>query len=205
MSKLIKLSLALVPLVLCIACPVKAQDMLWTSPSYPASAPKKIEIKIETHFNYHQFTPVKQPQKLRLLQQKYASLATPEEALVSRFSAISSLDYPWWLNTWQQSSKQKALAFFQQKGLDKNYWLNAWEKQFVGRDIRLKHKIIYQDYVVFIYNVAEPSGKDGYFDLPVVFHQEANQWLVSLDLSQNELLNLSPWVTGQSSETIVYE
>ncbi|WAJ70160.1 hypothetical protein [Catenovulum adriaticum] len=182
-----------------------AQQALWASPTYPASEPKPFEVTIQTQYEYQLWVPKRTPQKLRLLQKKYASLTTPEEALVSRFSAISSLNYPWWLSTWQDSSKQLALNFYQKKGLDQNYWLDTWKKQFVGRSIKLKYKVKYQNYIIFTYNVSAPSGKESFLDVPIVFNQQQQQWLVSLDLRKSPLLRLSPWVSGLDTETVRYE
>lgn len=203
MGKKLSLSFSLVLSI--FASQVGAQQALWASPTYPASAPKPLEVIIKTQYQYQLWVPKRTPQKLRLLQKKYASLTTPEEALVSRFSAISSLNYPWWLSTWQDSSKQLALNFYQKKGLDQNYWLDTWKNQFVGRAIKLKYKVKYQNYIIFTYNVSAPNGKESYLDVPIVFNQQQQQWLVSLDLRKSPLLRLSPWVSGSDVETMKYE
>lgn len=200
-----RLNFSLIVALSIFASQVSAQQGLWASPTYPATEPKPIEVIIKTQYQYQLWVPKRTPQKLRLLQQKYASLTTPEEALVSRFSAISSLNYPWWLSTWQDSSKQLALNFYQKKGLDQNYWLDTWKKQFVGRTIKLKYKVAYQNYIIFTYNVSAPSGQDSFLDVPIVFNQQQQQWLVSLDLRKNPLLRYSPWVAGSDMETVVHE
>jgi len=182
-----------------------AQNGLWASPTYSAAEPKVFTVEIEHKFSYHLYKPKNPTQKVRLLQKKYASMDTAEDAFVSRFSAVTSLNYPWWLDTWQARSREQAMAFFQQKGLDKAYWLDTWEKQFVGRKIKLKYKVLYQNYVIFTYNVSAPSGKEGFLDVPIVFDKQDKSWLVSLDLRQSPLLRYSPWVEGSEMEVIEYE
>ena len=182
-----------------------AQGGLWASPTYPAAEIKSFSVQIESRFNYHQYKPNNAGQNIRLLLKKYASMDTAEEAFVSRFSAIASLDYPWWLETWEYDSKQVALDFFQQKGLTQDYWLKTWKEQFVGRKIKLKYKIKFQDYVIFTYNVSAPSGQEGFLDVPIVFSQQDKHWLVSLDLRQSPLIRYSPWNNGSDMEVVEYE
>jgi hypothetical protein len=180
-------------------------DGLWAQPTFAVSEPTKSVVIVEKVFHYQLAIPKKGHDKVRLVQKKYASVDTAIDAFVSRFSAINTLDYDWWLTTWAQSSKELALDYYKSKGLDKNYWLNAWKKQFIGRKITFKQKVIYQDYVIFIYNVAAPNGQPGVYDLPIVFRQQNNQWAVSLDIRQDPILRYSPWVEGLDREVVVYE
>lgn len=182
-----------------------AETSLWVTPTFATSAPVKKVITVESVFNYHLYTPLKGQENVRLVRQKYASMSTAEDAFISRMSAVSSANYQWWLDTWQKESKEIALPFFKQKGFDQAYWQDTWKKQFKGRKIKLKHKVIYQGYTVLIYNVSEPSGKESFLDLPIVFKKENNKWMVSLDIRQSPLLRYSPWVEGIDSEKVIYE
>ncbi|MDP2560629.1 hypothetical protein [Psychrobium sp. 1_MG-2023] len=199
-------------LILLLACMLTmmtrsthAAELLWVIPTYPASEPEKKSLIVETQFDYHLYTPHKGHNQVHLVQRKYASLDSADDSFVSRMSAISSVNYSWWLDTWQPSSKQLALQYYQQKGLDQPYWEKVWREKFVGRKIRLKQKVIYNDYIVMVYNVSNPNGKESYLDLPVVLKKESNDWLVSLDLRQSPLLRFSPWVEGIDSEKVIYE
>jgi hypothetical protein len=182
-----------------------ANSTLWVTPTFATSAPIKESITVESTFNYHLYTPLKGQDNVRLVRRKYSSMSSAEDALIARISAVSSVNYQWWLDTWHKESKKIALPFFQQKGFDQTYWEDTWKKQFKGRKIKLKHKVIYQGYVVLIYNVSEPSGKEGFLDLPIVFKKEDDKWLVSLDIRQSPLLRFSPWVEGIDSEKVIYE
>gem|GEM_PF-1488714 len=202
-------TLALSLMSLLFTCVINAQSdgqaLLWVTPTFATTAPIKKEITVESIFNYHLYTPLKGHDDVRLVRRKYSSMASAEDALVARMSAVSSVDYQWWLDTWQEDSKQIALPFFKQKGFDQSYWESTWKKQFVGRKIKLKHKVIYQDYAILIYNVSEPNGKESFFDLPIVFERDNEQWMVSLDIRKSPLLRYSPWVEGIESKKVVYE
>jgi hypothetical protein len=182
-----------------------AAELLWVTPTFNASEPEKKAFNVETKFNYHLYKPYKGHNKVNLVQRKYASLESADESFISRMSAISSVNYLWWLDTWHSDSKKLALNYYQEKGLDQQYWEGVWKQKFVGRKIKLKHKVDYNGYVILVYNVAEPNGKDSFLDLPIVFKKENTKWLVSLDLRKSPLLRYSPWVEGIDSEKVVYE
>lgn len=178
---------------------------VWVKPTFPASDPVQKTLTIESRFDYHLYKPKSAQEKVRLVRRKYSSFENAEQSLISRMSAIASLDYPWWLETWSTESKKLALDYYAEKGFDQAHWLNEWKQQFVGRKITLRYKVEYSNYVVMIYNVAEPNGRAGYLDLPLVFLKEKDDWLVSLDLRANPLLHFSPWISGRDKESVVYE
>lgn len=180
-------------------------ELLWVTPTFAASVPEKKELIVETQFNYQLFTPNKGHNKVNLVQRKYASLGSVDESFISRMSSISSVNYAWWLDTWHSDSKKLALQYYQEKGFEQQYWEDIWKQKFVGRKIKLKHKVAYNGYVILVYNVAEPNGNDSYFDFPIVFKRENEKWLVSLDLRKSPLLRYSPWVEGIDSERVTYE
>jgi hypothetical protein len=178
---------------------------VWVKPTFATSEPIQKILKIESKFDYHLYKPTSANEKVRLVRRKYSSFDSAEQSLTSRLSAIASLDYPWWLDTWSNESKTLALNYYEQKGLDQAHWLSEWKQQFVGRTITLKYKVEYRNYIVMIYNVAQPNGKPGYLDLPLVLSKEKDDWLVSLDLRANPLLHFSPWVSGKDKETVTYD
>jgi hypothetical protein len=184
---------------------VLSADLLWVIPTFPASEPEKKVLNVETKFNYHLYVPKKGHDKVNLMLRKYASLNSADESFISRMSAISSVNYPWWLDTWHSDSKKLALNYYQEKGLDQKYWEDTWKQKFVGRKIKLKQKIDYNDYIILVYNVAELNGKESFLDFPIVFKREDSKWLVSLDLRKSPLLLYSPWVEGIDSEKVIYE
>ncbi|WP_017444943.1 hypothetical protein [Gayadomonas joobiniege] len=187
-------------------CPWGYSAQHWVIPMYPTGATTQAAITIETLYKYQLQSPKKGFEKVRLKQKKYTSMKTPEEAFVARMSAVSSLDYQWWIETWSESAKNISLPYFQNKGLDEAYWIKTWKNQFVGRQIRFVHKVTYKDYQIIIYNVSSPNGDLGVYYLPVVFKQAADgNWKVSLDLKQVPLLRISPWVKGLEKKEEVYE
>jgi hypothetical protein len=197
-------------LLFCSLCTVYAStaltaEALWVTPTFTASVPEKKTFIVETEFNYHLYTPDKGHNKVNLVLRKYASQESVEQSFISRMSAISSVNYKWWLDTWHSDSKKLALQYYQDKGLDQEYWEGVWKQKFVGRKIKLKHKVDYNGYIILVYNVSKPNGTESYLDFPIVFKKENDKWLVSLDLRKNPLLRYSPWVEGISSEKVIYE
>ncbi|MER2491617.1 hypothetical protein [Catenovulum sediminis] len=191
--------------MLLFSCSLWAENAFWVTPTFPTGEAEQGIVSVEQVYHYQLFEPKKGYEKVRLVQRKYASLASAEEAFIARMSAIASLDYQWWLDTWEGDSKLLALDYYASKGLNKDYWLDTWQKQFVGRKITFKQKIVLPEYIIIVYNVAAANGKSGPIDLPVVFEQKAKQWLVSLDLRREPLLRISPWVKGLDKKEIVYE
>ncbi|WP_016957428.1 hypothetical protein [Catenovulum agarivorans] len=182
-----------------------AQNNFWATPTFAVGEATEGVISVEQVYHYQLYEPKKGYEKVRLVQRKYSSMASAEEAFISRMSAIASLDYQWWLDTWEMDSKHLALEYFSSKGLNQSYWLDTWQKQFVGRKITFKQKIVLPQHIIIIYNVAGANGKPGPIDLPVVFSQREQQWLVSLDLRREPLLRYSPWINGEDRKVIVYE
>lgn len=182
-----------------------ALEQMWVTPTFETGQPVEKSITIETKFDYHLYEPKKGFEKVNLVRRKYAGYESAREAFVARMSAVTSLDYEWWLDTWEANSKELALEYFGSKGLNKDYWLKTWKEKFVGRKITLKQLIDYEGYTIFVYNVANKNGTPGYLDVPVVFEQSGNDWLVSLNIRQSPLLHFSPWVEGKDTEVMVYE
>jgi hypothetical protein len=180
-------------------------EQMWVTPTFETGQPAGKSIIIETKFDYHLYEPKKGFEKVNLVRRKHAGLESARKAFVARMSAVTSLDYEWWLDTWEVNSKELALEYYQRKGLDKDYWLKTWKEKFVGRKIILKQLIDYEGYTIFVYNVANKNGTPGYLDVPVVFEQSGDDWLVSLDIRQSPLLHFSPWVEGRDTEVMVYE
>lgn len=180
-------------------------EQMWVTPTFETSQPVEKSITIETKFDYHLYAPKKGFERVNLVRRKHAGYETAHKAFIARLSAVSSLNYEWWLDTWDASSKQLALDYYGSKGLDKDYWLKTWKNGFVGRKIKIKHMVDYQDYMILVYNVATKDGKDGYLDLPVVLKKSGDEWLVSLGIRQSPLLYFSPWVDGREREIVVHE
>jgi hypothetical protein len=180
-------------------------EQMWVTPTFETGQPVEKSISIETKYDYQLYAPKKGFERVNLVRRKYAGYETAHKAFIARLSAVSSLNYEWWLDTWDPSSKQLALDYYDTKGLNKDYWLKTWKTGYVGRKIKIKHMVDYQDYVILVYNVATKDGKDGYLDLPVVFKKSGDEWLVSLGIRQSPLLYFSPWVNGNEREVVVHE
>lgn len=180
-------------------------EEMWVTPTFDTGQPVEKSITIETKFDYHLYEPKKGFEKVNLVRRKYAGYDSAQKAFVARMSAVTSLNYEWWLDTWDSSSKELALDYYGRKGLNKDHWLKTWKEKFVGRKITLKHMVDYEDYRIVVYNVANKNGTPGFLDLPVVFKKSGEDWLVSLGIRQSPLLHFSPWVEGKEVEVMVYE
>ena len=180
-------------------------EQMWVTPTFETGQPLEKSITIETKFDYHVYSPKKGTERVNLVRRKYAGYETAHKAFIARLSAVSSLDYEWWLDTWEANSRQLALDYYSGQGLNKDYWLETWKNGFVGRKIKIKQMIDYQGYMIVVYNVATKDGYDDYLDMPAVLKKSGDDWLVSLDLRKNPLLYYSPWVEGKEREVIVHE
>lgn len=175
----------------------------WVKPAYPASAPTARQITVITHYLYRQadYNPTF---ALPLVRKEQANYGSPEATLSARASAMTALDYDWWLSTWDGPSRALVLDRDKTQGRTPQSWLDQWKALHSVR-MTLRRRIDASDHVILIYVLASADGKEvGGFEFPAVLHKLGKQWFSTQDLANNPLLTYAPWASGvdQAEETV---
>lgn len=173
----------------------------WVWPVYETTEPVEKEITVVEHYNYREskYEPAVIIQPVQKDAQKYE---TPEEAMVTRVSAMMAYDYEWWLTTWDPASKSIYLEKEKAAGRTKDYWIQWWKDTFQFSRYELVRRIDTGSYTALIYRMINLTNKDdnSSMEFPSVFHKSNGRWLTTVDLARDSLLLSSPWVSGKSLE-----
>jgi hypothetical protein len=168
--------------LLTICCIFHTIDVLSETlpkPIYKTTRPKFAEIKEEAVYQYR-VMDYKGRVKLDLIKNvSDAKYDSPEEALISLFSAIYVGDYNWWLNSWKKESQLKLKEDFSQK----DELIEKWESLFEDTYIALITRIETGKYVLLYYNVASKDRNKIIQRQTIAFVNEDGKWLATNELS----------------------
>ena len=150
-------------------------------PVYKTTRAKYEEIKEEVVYPY-EVMDYKGRVKLDLVQSESdAKYDTPEQALVSLFSAIYEGDYSWWLNSWTKESKLK----LGQEFTSEDELTEKWQSFFKDSYIALISRIETGKYVLLYYNVASKERNKILQRQTISFVKEGGRWLATNELSSD--------------------
>lgn len=172
----------------------------WVWPMHETAEPEEGVLTLVTHYPYSERryeTPI-------LVERPVPEVArrqgTPEEAMISRVSAMMAGEYEAWLDTWDEASRRLTIANNEAEGRTSDYFLQWWEDTFRFARIALVRRIETGPYVVVTYRLLTPSGEDAGngVEFPAVFREVDGRWLATLDLRADPLVPASPWVSGET-------
>lgn len=172
----------------------------WVWPTHKTSEPQEKELTVVSHYTYREqrFDP---PVAVRqAVARPRRRQGTPEEAMISRVSAMMAGDYDGWLETWDAESRRLTEENNRAEGRTQEYFLQWWDDTFRLTHFVLTRRIETGSYVVITYRLTTPSGEDAAsgLEFPTVFHQVEDRWLATLDLRRDPLVPASPWVSGET-------
>jgi len=176
----------------------------WVWPTYETDdGVKKKTVVLKEKYNYVQ-SRVSDDAYIKYVSKSNSSYASPESAVIARFSAIQALDFEWWFDSMDDVSKALAKNKYSKDKLDKRYWQDLWKKQFIGNYIKVNKRIQTGNFVIYTYKIFSKNKKDisGGFEFPLVLKKIQNKWKVSLDLRADPLVVFSPWVSGNHMEVV---
>lgn len=187
-------SLAACALVLAQAPPA------WVSPTHSTTEPQEKELTMVSHFKYREQEYDPPVVIRRAVPKSERRQSTPEEAMISRVSAMMAQDYDWWLETWDAESRQLTIENNLAQGRSAEYFLQWWGDTFRFANVALTRRVETGPYVVITYRLVTPSGLDAGdgIEFPSIFHQVDDRWLATLDLRRDPLVPASPWVSGRA-------
>lgn len=195
-----RLSTALALAALAVGAVVSAQTReSWVWPKYETTEPEQEKLTVVSHYTYREqeYDPpiVVQPAVPKAQRRQ----GTPEEAMLSRVSAMMAGDYEWWLETWDESSRVLTEEANRRSGRTREFFTSWWADTFRLAEIVLVRRIETGPYVVITYRLVTPSGEaaGNGIEFPTVFHRVEDRWLATLDLRQDPLVPASPWITGE--------
>jgi hypothetical protein len=173
----------------------------WVWPTYSVDTQKENLLTVTQIVHYTERSYAK-PVEVTPISRNAARYSTPEEALVSRFSAVLTGNFEWWLTTWDSASNVLVQAKNKAEGKDKTYWTQLWKEQYANAKFVVTRKIETGEYVILIYKTVGKGSAPTVdaIELPIVFKKVEDKWFTTLDLRADPLPIASPWVSGRTEE-----
>lgn len=182
------------------AVPAADDIATWAKPLYRTTKGQEKTIVEVQRFPYREETYVS-TKPIEYLSKDQYRYVTPEDAVVSRLSAMANLDYEGWLRSWDSVSQArlKEMDARNEPGVKKR--LNQWQGVFSQVRPVLVRRIETGKYVIVTYKLLNKAGQDaGMFEFPTPFRQDSGLWIGTDALKDDAMFNLVPWVTGHLSD-----
>lgn len=172
----------------------------WVWPTHSTMEPQEKELTVVSHFTYREQEYEPPVVIEHAVPKSQRRLGSPEEAMISRVSAMMAGDYDGWLETWDAESRRLTDQNNRAQGRSPEFFLQWWDDTFRLAKVALARRIETGPYVVVTYRLVTPEGRDAGdgIEFPTVFHKVEDRWLATLDLRRDPLVPASPWVSGES-------
>jgi hypothetical protein len=148
----------------------------------PKSAPTRHTFTATIHYKYswQLYDP---PVPIKYLENAPASNSTPEEALISQLSALHKRDYKWWLESWDQSSREELLHQQQASGEPIAIWFKSIQPTNISEKCSLNKWIVRHQYVILRYGCRDSISRAMEPELAVALKKDRGHWFATLDLA----------------------
>lgn len=114
-----------------------------------------------------------------------ASYGSPEDAVISQFSAMIGGNYEWFKETWTISSWQMMQETDKRNNRGSDFWLDLWRKNLASKSIQLTSWVNYGSYVLVEYQLVDKGVKSGIGVVALI--KEGGQWKATQDLSKDPI------------------
>lgn len=170
----------------------------WMQPVYRTTPAVQKEITATEHYTYRvaEYQP---PVTIQAVPKPSWRWTTPEEAMISRTSAMMISDYDAFMAAWDPASRAESVQSYGGSGQTEEKWLQQWKEIFaIGRMV-MTRRIDTGEYAIITYRVLTFDGQDvgGGLELPTVFVKNDGRWAATQALKRDPLVLQSPWVSGQ--------
>ncbi len=104
---------------------------------------------------------------------------TPEDTLVSHFSAMSNKNYEWFLSDWTPADQEQSKIDDIKNNWNPAFWYRIWGENLEGKSIKLLTRIERGKYVYIGYRLYG-TGSDNKDDIETLaFTKIGNLWLIT--------------------------
>lgn len=176
----------------------------WVSPRYQTTPPQQRELTLVQHYHYTERRyepPVTIHEPL-----EEARFGSPEEAMITRISAMMRGDYEAWLAAWDPASREFVAGRNAAEGQSPEDWTTLWADRLRLMRFQLVRRIETGPYVMVTYTMVTPEGEPAtVLELPTVFRRFDGRWLATQELARDPLAPASPWVSGRYTQEVVVE
>ena len=172
----------------------------WMFPIHRTASPAQRRKTVTEHFDYVEMEYAPSPVLTQFVSCDEASFATPEQAFVSRLSAMVAGDYEWWMEHWDAESQVIVNARNAQSGETPQDWIKRWSDQLISLRFKLVRRVETGDFVVVTYQLVDQDGADASgvgLEFPTAFRKVEGRWMATQMLAADALMNLSPWSSGE--------
>lgn len=196
------IGVAAAALAVLVGGPAAAQQApSWVEPAYPTTPPEdKVLTMVDIHhYQERRFEP---PIAVEPIPPGAESFATPEQAFLSRFSAMMRGDYELFMATWDDASRVLTEARDIENGQTPDFYVANWKSIFDAATATLVRRIDAGDYVILTYKYVMPDGTELIeAEFPGMFREYDDGWRATQELSKDDLPVISPWVSGETEVT----
>jgi hypothetical protein len=156
-------------------------------PSAKTSAPqyKTVIVEVVSPIVIYEYSPVLDI--VDLVKDIKPTFTHPELTLQAYFSAMRSLNYEAYLNSWTKNSQTLMQEKNKKYKLDETKWKTMWAAAFVGKKIQLLNWITYGKYVLMQYKVSPNSNLET-SETTVALTLENGEWKLTQELTSDQLL-----------------
>lgn len=112
-----------------------------------------------------------------------ASLETPEDVLGSQTTAMSKVQWDWWIRLWDRPSRAELSRVMRLQGVDKARFIEIWEVVAKGHRFVATRRIDLDGYVIIYTRRVGASDDELEAKTPVALKRDANgRWWLTHDL-----------------------
>lgn len=187
---MIRRQITRIAVLLLLSASLFAADQTTPKPSLALNAPQAREWTLISHYHYLEraYLPTV---VLPRMSEPPVGYNFAEQVLISQFSARDSLDYDWWLGTWDDVAEKKLSDRMEASKKTRKDWRDEAAKTGAVRVV-LTRWLLTGDYVILVYKVVPASADEktemAAQEAATAFHLFNAKWRATLDLENDPVM-----------------
>jgi hypothetical protein len=186
---------ALVSLAMFVAPGVHGQN---SQNAFPTGKVESGKFVVEYVYNYT-VRPYDPAVTFNAVPRKDASRATPEDAFIAHFSAMTAKDYDWWLTGWTSESRASIEARNRSMNRNADTWAGIWDKAMKGQSIRMTRRVDSGPFAFIVYRMVDAGGKTT-LESMYACKRVGKEWLATEELAEDPMFH--HFLEGQRHVTL---
>lgn len=164
---------------LSLASPVSSA----ASGHFATAAAKPGKFTVEYIYNYveRKYSP---EISFSAVARKDASYASPEDAFISHFSAMTAGDYDWWISGWTPDSRASIEARNKRLSRSAKDWQVIWARALKDQRVKMVARVETGPYVFIVYKMFDKAGKLTMYSM-YACKKEGDKWLATEELAED--------------------